>query len=77
MFSPETNSKNGKKLPSNKEENIDHKTNNFSSLSTHPISAAALRRGKKMSIFSKYQALYSNKNRERFYYIDKLRHDNH
>ena len=62
MFYPETNNKKGKKMARNKEENMDHKTNNFSSLSTRPISAAALRRGKKMSIFFKYQILYSNIN---------------
>ena len=47
MFSPEASNKKGRKLPVPKESNMDPKGMNFSSLSTLPISAAALRRGKK------------------------------
>ena len=50
MFSPEPSSgKKGRKLPVPKGPGVANhdKGNNFSSLSTRPISAAALRRGKK------------------------------
>ena len=50
MFSPEPSSgKKGRKLPVPKGSAVANheKGNNFSSLSTRPISAAALRRGKK------------------------------
>ena len=49
MFSPETSSKKGKKVPTTKEVNVDPKSNNFSSLSTRPSSTAALRRGKTLN----------------------------
>ena len=48
MYSPDVGNKNIKKRPTDEESNIDSKINNFSSISTHPISAAALRRGKLM-----------------------------
>ena len=50
MFSPEpSGGKKGRKLPVPKGSAVANheKGNNFSSLSTRPISAAALRRGKK------------------------------
>jgi hypothetical protein len=46
MFSPETNRKKGKKDPmAHDGSKINQQSNNFSNLSTRPISAAALRRG--------------------------------
>jgi len=51
MFSPEPSSgKKARKLPVPKGSGVANhdKGNNFSSLSTRPISAAALRRGKKL-----------------------------
>ena len=54
MFSPEpSGGKKGRKLPVPKGSVVANheKGNNFSSLSTRPISAAALRRGKKYIYF--------------------------
>ena len=61
MFSPEPSSgKKGRKLPVPKGSGVANhdKGNNFSSLSTRPISAAALRRGKKY-IYS-FSALFGH-----------------
>lgn len=46
MYSPDVKDKNSKKGPTIEDKSIDGKINNFSSVSTLPISAAALRRGK-------------------------------
>ena len=54
MYSPDVSNKNIKKRPTDEKSNIDCKINNFSSISTHPISAAALRRGKSMASCDKF-----------------------